>query len=79
MDENKKLVDERLGEQKNISDLIEKNKLFNKQVIEYNNDILTLNEDKVDSIGELIIANYLFIHEIEYEYHQNSYRRAPGD
>ena len=53
MDENKKLVDERLGEQKDISDLIEKNKLFNKQVIEYQKDVLTLNEENKNLLKKI--------------------------
>ena len=42
-----------------------KNKVYSKD-----EKIIALNEDSVDSREELIIANYLFMHEIDYEYHK---------
>lgn len=40
-----------------------------------NNKTYTLKGEVVKSLGELIIANYLFMHEIEYEYERN-YNRS---
>lgn len=46
-------------------------KTLKEKYYEANNSIFSLQGEIVKSIGELIIANYLFMHEIDYEYERN--------